>query len=380
MTLYTKIDKCRICGNSRLVPVLDLGEQLEHSYNLSEMYGENYGYRSGLNASMVKHLNNKVNKILELVELSEGDLVIDIGSNDSTTLRAYPLNGSILVGVDPTGSKFHEYYPSHVSLIPDFFSSRLIRSAFPNKKAKIITSFSMLYDLENPVSFMEEIHEVLADDGVWVFEQSYMPSMLETNSYDTVCHEHLEYYSLSQIVWMADRVGFTIKDVQFNSVNGGSFSVTVEKAKGNESHSSTVNDILETEKRLGLDSLSPYLEFSKKVEKTKSDLIEFISKTKHDGKNIYALGGSTKGNVLLQYCGLTADDVPYIGEINEDKFGRYAPGSYIPIISEDVLLDKNPDLLIVLPWHFKDFFVSSNKFSGIELVFPLPSVTSVKIG
>jgi NDP-4-keto-2,6-dideoxyhexose 3-C-methyltransferase len=212
MVMYKKINKCRICGNTHLVYVLDLGEQmltgvfprekdakvtigplrlvkctggdevcgllqLEHSYDLGEMYGENYGYRSGLNASMVVHLNNKVKRILDLVELCNGDLVIDIGSNDSTTLQAYPSSGPILVGVDPTSIKFHSFYPTHIQLIPDFFSSALVKASFPGKKAKIVTSFSMFYDLEDPMGFMHQVYDVLADDGVWVFEQSYMPTI-----------------------------------------------------------------------------------------------------------------------------------------------------------------------------------------------------------
>ena len=199
--MYTRIEQCRICENANLKQVLDLGNQmltgvfpraksenitvgplrlvkcsgdgdvcgllqLEHSYELSEMYGDNYGYRSGLNASMVNHLNSKIAKLLELVDLRPDDLVVDVGSNDCTSLKAYPDIGSILVGVDPTGTKFQEYYPARVELIPDFFSSKLIQERFPNKKAKIITSFSMFYDLENPLEFMREIFDVLALDTI----------------------------------------------------------------------------------------------------------------------------------------------------------------------------------------------------------------------
>jgi len=351
--------------------------QLEHSYELSEMYGENYGYRSGLNASMVNHLNSKIAKLLNLVDLRQEDLVVDIGSNDCTTLKAYPVNGSLLVGIDPTGAKFREYYPANVELIADFFSSNLLKQRFPNKKAKIITSFSMFYDLESPMGFMREIHDVLADDGVWVFEQSYMPTMLEMNSFDTVCHEHLEYYALKQIVWMADRVGFAIKDVEFNSVNGGSFSVTVTKNGSRNAHAPEVYEILEAEKRL--DSLIPYANFARRSEQTKSDLIKFISNAKSLGKSVCALGASTKGNVLLQYCGLDDTDVSFIGEVNPDKFGRYAPGTNIPIIAEDEVLMKKPEYLLILPWHFKEYFLSSEKFRGFDLVFPLPDVVSVRV-
>jgi NDP-4-keto-2,6-dideoxyhexose 3-C-methyltransferase len=412
--MYKRISKCRICGNTQLQTVLDLGEQMltgvfpreknaqvtkgplrlvkcsgedqvcgllqmEHSYDLAEMYGENYGYRSGLNASMVKHLHAKVERILSLVELGEGDLVVDIGSNDSTTLSAYPAQGTVLVGIDPTGPKFQHFYPAHVHLIPEFFSSVLLKERFPGKKAKVITSFSMFYDLEDPLAFMREVHEVLADDGIWVFEQSYMPTMLETNSYDTVCHEHLEFYALRQIKWMADRVGFKILDVEFNDVNGGSFSITVSKKGGSSDTLPLVQDLLDDEYKKELHTLKPYLAFADRVLETRRDLLAFVEATRAAGKTVAALGASTKGNVLLQYCGLTAEQVQYVGEVNPEKFGCYTPGTWLPIIPEQELLAKKPDFVIVLPWHFRQFFVNNKKLSGVNLVFPLPKVEIVKV-
>ena len=412
--MYKKIEKCRICGNTDLERVLDLGEQmltgvfprdkgatvttgplhlvkcvggddvcgllqLGHSYDSGEMYGENYGYRSGLNASMVAHLNNKVKRILGLVELRTGDLVIDIGSNDSTMLQAYPALGPVLVGVDPTGVKFHSYYPPHIQLIPDFFSAALVKEHFPEQKAKVITSFSMLYDLEDPMDFMRQVHDVLADDGVWVFEQSYLPSMLDTNSYDTVCHEHLEFYAMRQIKWMADRVGFKILDVELNDINGGSFSITVTKSHGDATVVSSVQKILDDECARGLDTLKPYQEFAERVIRTKCDLLKFIETAYAEKKTVAVLGASTKGNVLLQYCGLTTKEVEFVGEVNPEKFGCYTPGTWIPIIPEQDLLAKKPDYMIVLPWHFRKFFISNKKLSGMSLVFPLPQVEVVKI-
>jgi len=413
--MYKKVEKCRICGNKHLERVLDLGEQMltgvfprdkdekittgplhlvkcvgdeeevcgllqmGHSYDLDEMYGENYGYRSGLNASMVMHLQKKVSRILDLVKLNIDDLVIDIGSNDSTTLQAYPSSGPVLVGIDPTGIKFHSYYPSHINLIPEFFSSALVKDRFPNKKAKVVTSFSMFYDLEDPMDFMHQVYDVLADDGIWVFEQSYMPTMLDTNSYDTVCHEHLEFYALRQIKWMADRVGFNIIDVEFNDINGGSFSITVKKSHGDNKVTPEVQKILEYESERGLDTLIPYKEFAERVAETKRDLLAFIEEAHKAGKSIAVLGASTKGNVLLQYCGLTSKEVECVGEVNAEKFGCYTPGSWIPIIPEKDLLEKKPDYMIVLPWHFRNFFTSNKSFSDMELVFPLPELEIVKV-
>lgn len=408
--MYEKITKCRICGNLHLEQVLDLGEQmltgvfpsdksatvtagplrlvkcvggaqacgllqLEHSYDLGEMYGDNYGYRSGLNGSMVKHLQGKVEKILSMVPLDESDLVIDIGSNDSTTLQAYPSPGPILYGFDPTGKKFSKYYPAHIKLISDFFSSLLFKEHFGARKAKVITSFAMFYDLEDPIGFMRDVYDVLSDDGIWVFEQSYMPTMLETNSYDTVCHEHLEFYSMRQIKWMTDQVGFKILDVEFNDVNGGSFSVTVSKAFGNEAPNPLVQEIIIAEQQKGLDTLAPYKAFAERVSKSKRKLREFILTALQEGKTVAALGASTKGNVLLQYCGLTEKEILGVGEVNADKFGSYTPGTWIPIIAEDELLTKKIDYLVVLPWHFKKFFQNNPKFSNVTLVFPLPELS-----
>ena len=408
--MYRKIDRCRICGNTRLERVLDLGEQmltgvfpktrdekvtvgplcltkcvgddvcgllqLEVSYDLGEMYGDNYGYRSGLNADMVKHLNAKVARIKALGILKAGDLVVDIGSNDSTTLQAYPKDLQ-LVGIDPTGAKFHSYYPEHIALIPDFFSAHLLEEKFPGRKAKVIPSFSMFYDLEAPMEFARQVAGALADDGIWVFEQSYMPTMLDMNSYDTACHEHLEYYALKQIKWMTERIGLHIHDVEFNDVNGGSFSITAGKKPASAEGAALVTSILQNESDIGLDKLEPFHAFAKRVEETRAELLAFVHKEMAQGKTFAALGASTKGNVLLQYCKLDTDLLTYVGEVNPEKYGRYTPGTFVPIISEDELLQKAPDYLLVLPWHFRKFFDNSAKLKPFKKLYPLPNLQIV---
>lgn len=407
--MITELKNCRICGNPNLAPVLDLGEQmltgvfprsrdeavtsgplrlvkcdgegdvcgllqLAHSYDLGEMYGDNYGYRSGLNASMVAHLQIKVERVRSQVVLNPGDLVIDIGSNDGTTLRAYDQPDLTLVGIDPTGLKFREFYPEHTILMPEFFSGNLVSRRFPGRKAKVVTSFSMFYDLPDPMQFMHDIQEILADDGIWVLEQSYMPLMLDTNSYDTVCHEHLEFYCLQQIQWMAERVGLRILDVEFNNVNGGSFSVTVGLQQPGEPILPAVQAILDREIAAGLQTLAPYDAFAGRVAASRDALRRFVETARLEGKRIGALGASTKGNVLLQYCGFTPDEIVAVGEVNPDKFGALTPGTFLPIVSEDELLDE-VDYLLVLPWHFRAFFERSPKFRDATLVYPLPELS-----
>jgi NDP-4-keto-2,6-dideoxyhexose 3-C-methyltransferase len=412
MSMYNATTVCRVCGNSQLEPLLDLGVQtltgvfprerheslvagplrlvkchgqgpevcglvqLEHSFQLAQMYGDRYGYRSGLNRSMVAHLHGKVRRILTRTggAPAKGSVVLDIGSNDGTTLAGYPAGEFERVGIDPTASKFREFYPSDVKVLPEFFSEQAFRSLVGDRQAAVVTSFAMFYDLDQPLDFMREVHRVLSDDGIWVFEQSYLPAMLAKNSYDTICHEHLEYYSLTQIHWMAQRVDFKIVDVEFNDANGGSFSVTVSKQSSARPTWSELDAELARERALGLDGLEPYLAFAERTRQSRDAILHFVNDAIAQGKTIAALGASTKGNVLLQYCGLTAEHIHAIGEVNPDKFGGFTPGTLIPIKPERDVLESEPDYLIVLPWHFRDTFLNLPRKGRTRLVFPLPAL------
>lgn len=412
---YIPITACRMCGNSNLVEVLNLGHQyltgvfpktrdevgltkgplqlvkcdgkthetcgllqLLHSYDPGEMYGDNYGYRSGLNPSMVAHLHGKVRGILQRVALNPGDLVIDIGSNDGTTLSAYPSNLT-LVGIDPIGRKFLHHYPPHVVLIPALFSLGLVEGLYAEKKAKVITSFSMVYDLEDPIAFAKQIASLLdRESGIWVFEQSYMPLMLERMAFDTVCHEHIEYYGIKQIYWMLERAGLKIIDVEFNDVNGGSFSVVAaHKGARYETAGNVIHTAFASEDALALDELGTYAKFNAGIETACDALKGFLADARQSGKRVCGLGASTKGNVLLQYCGLSGEDIESIGEINPDKFGAFTPGTWIPITNETDVLASKPDYLVVLPWHFRENFLGNPAYRGHTLVFPLPTLEIV---
>src|SRR5204863_1102955 len=190
-----ELGKCHAPGDENACGLV----QLRQSYENEEMYGENYGYRSSLNQAMVRHLRAKVHQLMGRYPLKTGDLVLDIGSNDGTLLSFYPERNVTVVGIDPTAQKFASFYRKHISLVPDFFSAELFREKFGTKRAHIVTSIAMFYDLENPLSFMEDVTSILEKDGIWHFEMSYMPAMVKTMGYDTICHEHLEYYSLRQI-------------------------------------------------------------------------------------------------------------------------------------------------------------------------------------
>ena len=401
----TVIKNCRLCKSSNLQVVVNLGDQaltgvfpksksdditsgplrlvwchecsllqLEHSYPLDEMYGANYGYRSGLNKIMVEHLSSKVSFLCQNVELETRDSVLDIGSNDATLLKAYKIEGIKRIGIDPTGKKFASHYSNDIKLIADFFSA----DEFPNEKFKIITSISMFYDLENPQKFVSDIAQVLHKDGIWHFEQSYMPSMLRQNSYDTICHEHLEYYALTPVKKMLDACDLKIIDVKMNSVNGGSFAITACHQNANfEANNSVIQWMLEWEDKSKFNSPLPFLDFEKRIFDHRLSLQTLIHKINEEGKIIHCYGASTKGNVLLQFCGFNEDNISHVAEINPDKFGCFTPGTSIPIISAEESEKMSPDYYLVLPWHFRDGIIRNEKQfleKGGRFIFPFPEI------
>lgn len=408
---YVERKTCRVCGNKNLLPVLSLGEQaltgvfpatveekvpsgpldliwcrecgllqMKESYNLDEMYGDNYGYRSGLNQSMVDHLNQKIRKLQAMAKLTEKDMVIDIGSNDATSLKAYTVRCE-RVGIDPTGRKFLKYYPEDVVLISDFFTARKFIDIFGEREAKIITSIAMFYDLEDPTTFVRDVSKILAPDGIWHFEQSYMPAMLQATAYDTVCHEHLEFYSFRVIKELLERCGMHIIDVDLNRINGGSIAITAANRHSPYIANGRMIDwLLTAERELKLDTPKPYMDFEERVYRHRDDLLFTINTLLAQGKTIFGYGASTKGNVMLQFCGLTSKQIPFIADVNPDKFGCFTPGTHIPIISEKHAKAMNPDYFLVFPWHFKDNILEREnewRNNGGKFIFPLPKIEIV---
>ena len=406
------ITKCRACESKEVRQVFDLGSQklsgvfrsenldgiiegpltlaacsscslvqLLHSYPLDEMYNEGYGYRSGITKYMQQHLNEIITFATSKVVLEKGDHVLDIGSNDGTLLNCYPDENYVRVGIDPVAKKYLDLYPKGSKVVTEFFNKDNYFSVTPHK-AKIVTSISMFYDLEDPLAFSKDISNILHADGVWVFEQSYLPAMLRQNSYDTICHEHLEYYSLSAIEKILEKSGMKIIDVSQNEVNGG--SVRLAAAHANSTLVSNISPetvwLLNQEKNHDIHSDQCFLDFQKNVEKQKRDLVTLLTELKKAGKTVIGYGASTKGNVILQYCNIGTDLLPYIGDITPFKDGAYTPGSKIPIISIEKAKAMKPDYFLVLPWAFRNDIVLREKealSSGVKLIFPLPFVEIV---
>lgn len=407
----TPIKKCRSCNSIDLDIILELGNQmlsgvfrtedldnilsgpltliqcsncnlvqLHHSYPLDEMYNEGYGYRSGATTYMRSHLKSIISFANKYISLQDNDYVLDIGSNDGTLLGNYPKEIN-KIGIDPVAKKYLDLYSDDIKVVTDFFTKdNYFASA--SKKAKIITSISMFYDLENPVDFAKEVASVLSLDGVWVFEQSYLPAMLRQNSYDTICHEHLEYYSLAAIQYIVGQANMTLIDASQNEVNGGSIRLS---AVHNASHlavkkSPEVVWLIQQEINHNIYSSNLFDIFAQNVNRHKIDLVNLLQGLKESGKTVIGYGASTKGNVILQYCDIGVDLLPCIGDITPFKNGSYTPKTKIPIISMEQAKAMKPDYFLVLPWGFRsDIILREQEMlnSGTKFIFPLPFVEIV---
>jgi SAM-dependent methyltransferase len=410
---------CRVCGSSALTNVINLGEQhlqgsfikpgkeeppfrkiplslvrcdplkdekacgllqMEHTVPPEVLYSA-YWYRSGTNQTMRSHLQGIADQASSLIGKDKA-LVLDIGCNDGTLLNCYP-EEFIKFGVDP--SDLAQEITGDITVIQDIFPSEELITLLKGEKFDIITSIAMFYDLENPVRFCQEIKKLLAVDGVWILEMSYMPSMLKMNSYDTICHEHLEYYSLAVLEYILKQAELKIVDAVVNDINGGSircYATHIDNfAFKNKEALQRINLLRQEEFDMELDTDKPYKNFQDRINVHKEELNCLLKKLKKEGNTVHLYGASTKGNTILQWCGIDHRIIEVAAERNPDKYGAYTLGTEIPIVSEEESRAMNPDYYLVLPWHFKAEFIKREQESlnkGIGMIFPLPNIEIIK--
>lgn len=410
---------CRVCGSTALTPIINLGDQylqgsfvkpgkemppmrkiplslvrcdptkdekacgllqMEHTVPPEVLYAA-YWYRSGTNNTMKNHLKGIVKEAVSILNKSSGS-VLDIGCNDGTLFGFYP-EGFQKYGID-LSDVTKEIDKQEVTVIQDIFPSDELLECLQERKMDIITSIAMFYDLEDPIAFAKGIKNILAPEGIWIFEMSYMPMMLKMTSYDTICHEHLEFYSLAVIEYILKKSDMKVFNVMLNDINGGSLRcyathITNFKYK-KEEHLRNIRAMHQAELDLELDTDKPYKNFQDRINVHRDELITLLKKLKMEGKKIHIYGASTKGNTILQWCGIDNRIIDYAAERNPDKYGAHTLGTDIPIISEAESREMNPDYYLVLPWHFKDEFIKREREileRGTRLIFPLPKIEIV---
>lgn len=403
---------CRVCGNNALAPVLSLGDQyvsdfvdtmtenasaplelvicnaseggcgllqLKHTADQASLY-RNYWYRSGINQTMRDALADISKKASKLVNLQAGDYIIDTGSNDNTLLKSYNRSDVHRIGFEPATNLMPYAEHPEITVINDFFTAAPFLEKSKGIKAKIATSIAMFYDLEDPNAFTSDMASCLHEDGVWIIQMAYLPSMLLDNIFDNICHEHLEYYSLLSLENLLHRHGLKVIDVELNDVNGGSYRTYITHENNTsitpfEGAQERLDALRNQEKTMQLDTLTPYHDFAGSVEGIKDKVVSFIKEEVEKGKTVYVYGASTKGNTLLQYFGLDSSTITAAAERNPDKWGKKTVGTLIPIISEEEARKAKPDYFLVLPWHFLPEFKTREKEyleAGGKFIVPLP--------
>ena len=408
-------DSCRICGSKNLTSILNLGDQyfanyspksndvvpfeekiplelvrcdksidpkscglvqLRHTTPPNLMY-DRYFYRSGINQTMTNNLNEIAKQAISKIKLNPNDIVIDIGCNDGTLLQNYKELPIRSIGFDPAKNMVQFSKQTGATIITEFFSAEEFIKNYGSEKAKIITSIAMFYDLEDPNQFVDDISKILHPDGIWILELSYLPLMLSQNAFDTIVHEHLEYYHLDALEFLLSKFNLKVVDIQLNDINGGSFRVIVqhkEKSIDNKSLQH-ITELREKEKNLNLSTNQPFDDFIIKINDEKDKLVTFIKTEVSAGKTIHCYGASTKGNTLLQFYNLDKKFIQFIADRNPDKWGRKTIGTDISIISEEESHSMNPDYFLILPWHFINEFKEREKNylkNGGKLLVPLP--------
>ena len=327
------------------------------------MWGK-YWYQSGINGKMVKDLHKVVDAIGELIIPQQGDVWLDIASNDGTLLK-YVNDNYHKVGCDPVKGSIAQIGESNTdTFINDYFTFDKYFNQVEHK-AKVITCCAMFYDLQEPIKFLQDVYDCLLNDGVFVFQFTYTPTMLLMGDFMNICHEHYAYHDFNNVLNMLTQAKLSVFNVELNDVNGGSVRIYCSK-NDNQSFLSPSQKIvgkvnIEAIAMYETNPLIDWKKFKHLMNINRMNFVDFIRKANVEGKSVWGYGASTKANTLLQYYELNYNDIYKIAEANEDKFGKYTKGSGIEICSEDEWRENNPDITIVFPFQFIDYFVQREK-------------------
>ena len=401
-----KINLCRICKKNSLIKIFTLGNQaltgkfpktkdekilkvplnivvckkcktmqLDRNINPKLLFNNDYGYRSGINMTMKNHLK-KLSNLIKKKYISKRGAILDIASNDGTFLNFFT-DSYYRVGIDPTINKHKKRYKKKIIKIPELFNYKSLYKKTYGKKFDVITIIAMFYDIKNPNLFLDRIKKCLADDGIIIIEVADLYLTLKRNIFDTICHEHLIYYSFRSMLKLTLENNLKIIRHSYNNINGGTSRYFIVKKNNKKFNEQNFNYVIKNEKKMKLYDLITYKKFFKKIERIKDNIKKLLLKIKSQKKVIHGYGASTKGNVLMQFFQIDSKLLDLIADRNPFKNNLYTPGSKIKIVSESISRRKKPDYYFVLPWHFKKEILKREKRvrkNGTKFIFPLPNL------
>ena len=399
-----KVTACRVCGHRKFHPYLDLGliplvnryvepgdNRVEPRFPLRiqkcnqchlsmldlvvdpEVLYENYAYQSSISRTFQEHCGRLAEQAVKLYP-NRSLAVWEIASNDGCMALEFQRRGAKVVGIEPAANLAALARSRGVNSVAEFWSEKVAQKLSLNHPAPdLIVATNVFAHVDNLLDFLAGVRAVLPDHGRLIVEVPYLVSFIQKTEFDTAYHEHLSYFLLYPIREVARRAGLELIDVDLLQIHGGSIRVHIGKGKPG----SMVQKLLLEEERLGFYNDKIYDEFSKHVQQIREELVSFVTALKQRGRTISAFGASAKGNVLLNYCHLSAETFEYVVDDTLSKQGKFYPGLRLPIVSRDVLIRSPADYLVILAWNFYDEIKTSlagYMSGGGRLVCPLPTL------
>lgn len=410
---YTEVKQCRVCDSTNLKTYIDLGEMplvnefltspskfaTEKKFPLAVNYCEdcsfsqltgsvnpevlfrNYVYRSSISNSFGTHCKSLCDELGQTLSLN-GDLVVDIASNDGYLLRPFKAAGNRVLGVDPARNLADIANASGIETIPEFWNEAVgKRLAEDYGPAKVITAFNVFAHVPDVQGFVKGVKHMLDPRGYFIIESPHLQSLVEKGEFDTIYHEHASYLSVKPLAQLMDNHGLRLARAKRTPLHGGSIRMYVEHKESPDTSDGSTQRIIEEEKIAGLHHFEGYEVLRNTAERIKSDLVSKLTELKAGGKKVAGFGASAKGNILLNFANVGTELVGCVFDDTPEKQNKFYPGVHIPVLSRDKMDEVNPDYLILLPWNFKKELMEKtaefNKNGGKYLI-PIPKLEIIE--
>lgn len=361
-----RVGFCHTCGHV----------QLTEEVPPSAMF-EDYLYVSSASDTLKAHLFDLSDIVVKRRNLGAKDLVIDIGCNDGTLLTGFKRHGVRTLGVDPAQNLAALTKDSGIERYVGFFNSKTAKEIVAKwGHASAMTATNTFPHIPALQDFVEGIKIALAPGGAFVIEAHYLIDIIEQCAFDTIYHEHISYWALGPMIYLFEKHGMQVTNAERLALHHGQLRVTVQR-KGEGTPQASVAEILETERRLGLDKLSTYQRFAQKTMQLKADLQRTLKELRGHGKRVVGYGAPAKGNTLLGFLEIGPSLIEYIADKSSLKQGRYCPGVHIPVVPPDRLLKDQPDYVVLLAWNFIDEILAQQeeyRRRGGKFIVPVPDV------
>lgn len=356
---------CRSCGLA----------QLSYVVPADILYRQDYPYESSTTETGRRHWDEFARTTVERFGLTNRDFVVDVGSNVGVLLDAFKSCGTRVLGVDPASNIALLAERRGIRTVNEYFGVDVARQIVAEAgQARIVTATNVFAHVDNLDAFIQAVDLLLNDRGVFIFEAPYLVNLIDGLEYDTIYHEHLSYLSIRPLLPFLRRFGLDVFDIQQHDIHGGSFRVFIARA-GQMPISPIIDELLQAEEAMGLYDLEKLRQFSEAVEENRRQLLELLRELKRNGKRVVGVSAPAKGMTLLNYCGIGTETLDFITEKSSLKIGRITPGSQIPVVSDDALLQQPADYALLLARNFAEEIMenlSGYRAQGGKFIIPLP--------